>query len=175
MSQQNIDINIRYFIPDDVDEYRWIHQHQKPSVNPFDEGYFSHEHITSSFFKSQCEYYDSLRDNHDAFIFGVFNQDNKLVGIVELITLSDDLTHAQIKYKVYNLYFDLGYEPVMINKAILCAKDLGYSHLVAHCALHDYTSINFYIAAGFSDEGAQLIQECDQVCWPTKHVLTYHD
>jgi hypothetical protein len=173
MSQQNLKITCRPFIYDDFESYLWIHQHQKPSMHPFDEGFFTTQGVTPRYFKSLVDEYHTLSEDHDAFILGAFDESNALCGIGELITLSDDYSLAQIKIKVFNLYFDQGFELKMIKQLVNIAKDKQYKKLVAYHALQDEISISLFKEAGFTDEGAQMIAECDQVCWPTKHVFSY--
>lgn len=172
MSKQDLNITCRPFTHEDYDAYLWVHQNQLPSVHPFDEGYFSTHGITPKYFKSLVDEYKSLSEDHDAFIIGAFNQSNALIGIGELVTLSDDFTLAQIKVKVFNLYFNQKFEHEIIRQLIELAKIQHYTKLVAYISLQDEISISLYRESGFNDEGAQMIAECDQVCWPTKHVFS---
>lgn len=170
MSKQ--DLMLRPFQNSDYEAYKWVHDHQLPSVNEFDEGYFFSETITPRFFQTMVTMHESLREDQDAYIYGAFNELNQLVGIIELITISDDYRKAEVKLRVFNLYFNQGYGKAMIKKIFNEAQSIGYTHLVAHCPLHHNVAHQLFISCGFKDEGAQLVQECDQICWPTKRVFS---
>ena len=171
MSEQ--DITLRPFQNKDYETYKWIHDHQLPSMNEFDEGYFYSETITPRFFQHMVTMHESLREDQDAFIYGAFNDQEQLIGIIELITLSDDYRKAEVKLRVFNLYFNQGYGKTMVKHILHEAQSIGYTHLVAHCPLHHSVAHQLFHSSGFSDEGAQLVQECDQICWPTKRVFSF--
>jgi diamine N-acetyltransferase len=97
-----------------------------------------------------------------------------LVGIGELISLNDDFSYAQIKVKVFNLYFNQGFEQTIVQQLKAYAKRQNVKKLVAYVSLQDEKALKLFNECGFKDEGAQMIAECDQVCWPTKQVFTLH-
>jgi [ribosomal protein S5]-alanine N-acetyltransferase len=173
MSSEDLKLICRPFTLDDYEAYLWVHQNQLPSQHPFDEGYFPTQGLTVKYFKSLVEEYNSLSEDRHAFIMGAFDVNHALVGIGELISLNDEFTYAQIKIKVFNLYFNQGYEKAIVKQLKIYAKNQNINKLVAYVSLQDETAIKLYHECGFDDEGAQMIAECDQVCWPTKQVFTY--
>lgn len=172
MSEQDLTITLRPFRQDDFNAWLWVHNNQLPSVNSFDEGYFPTQGFNERYFNSLINEYEELRDNHDAFIFGAFDEEHRLCAVAQLITLSDDLKTAEIKLRVFNLYFNMGVGRQSLHLLVNLAKEIGYTKLVAHCSLHHDAAQKLFINQGFIDEGHQLVQECDQVCWPTKHVFS---
>jgi [ribosomal protein S5]-alanine N-acetyltransferase len=172
MSKQDLVITLRSFRQDDFNAWLWIHEHQLPSVNSFDEGYFPTQGFNERYFNSLITEYEELRENHDAFIFGAFDQGQRLCAIVQLITLTDDLKTAELKLRVFNLYYNQGVGKQSLQLLCEKAKEIGYTKLLAHCSLHHEVAQKLFTSLGFNDEGHKLVQECDQVCWPTKHVFS---
>lgn len=172
MSQQDLNITLRPFRQDDFNAWLWVHDHQLPSVNSFDEGYFPTQGFNERYFNSLTLEYEALSENHDAFIFGAFDKQQRLCAIAQLITLSDDLKTAEIKLRVFNLYFNQGIGKQTLQVLLKKAKEIGYTKLLAHCSLHHEIAQKLFLSQGFMDEGHKLVQECDQVCWPTKHVFS---
>lgn len=174
MSSEDLKLTCRPFTLDDYKAYLWVHQNQLPSQHPFDEGYFPTQGLTLKYFKSQVEEYNSLSDDNHAFVMGAFDVNHALVGIGELISLNDDFSCAQIKVKVFNLYFNQGFEQTIVQQLKAYAKRQNVKKLVAYVSLQDEKALKLFNECGFKDEGAQMIAECDQVCWPTKQVFTLH-
>ena len=172
MSKQDLVITLRPFRQEDFNAWLWVHNHQLPSVNAFDEGYFPTQGFNERYFSSLVSEYEDLRDNHDAFIYGAFDNEDKLCAVAQLITLSDDLKTAEIKLRVFNLYFRQGVGKQALQQLVEKAKEIGYTKLLAHCSLHHEVAQRLFNSRGFIDQGHQLVQECDQVCWPTKHVFS---
>jgi [ribosomal protein S5]-alanine N-acetyltransferase len=172
MSSKDLNLICRPFKYDDYDSYLWAHQNQLPSQHPFDEGYFPTHGITLKYFKSLVDEYEGLSDDHHAFVLGVFDSSNSLLGIGELISLNDDASLVQIKIKVFNLYFNRGIEHEIVNQLTELAREKQFKKLVAYVSLQDEKSIKLFKDSGLNDDGVQMIAECDQVCWPTKHVFS---
>lgn len=172
MSQQDLVMTLRSFKEDDFSAWLWIHHHQKPSVNSFDEGYFSMQGLNERYFKVLVAEYNELRNHHDAFVYGAFDHENRLCAIAQLITLSDDLKVAELKLRVFNLYFNQGVGKRTLHLLVKKAKEIGYTKLNAYCSIHNEVAQKLFVQQGFADLGHQLVQECDQGCWPTKHVFS---
>lgn len=172
MPQQDLVITLRSFKETDFSAWLWIHKHQRPSMNTFDEGYFPTQGLNERYFKVLVAENEELRNHHDAFIYGAFDHEHRLCAIAQLVTLSDDLKVAEIKLRVFNLYFNQGVGKQSLHLLVKKAKEIGYTKLIAHCSLHNEVAQKLFIHQGFNDLGHQLVQECDQVCWPTKHVFT---
>lgn len=172
MSQQNIVVTLRPYESHDFSAYVSAHAQSTLDATRSEASLVEH-HYSILAFEEMCDNYRALHEAQDAYILGIFDDNETLLGHCEIITLNDVKQRAQIIVTLYNPLNQHHHMLQCFQQVIITALGFDFNRLEVYCDIADKGTIDAWVQVGCRDEGNQLVQECDQACWRTRRVLSY--